>query len=124
MKIWIVPILALLFFACNNGKEVLVLKQQNDSLRLERDSLKSFYIATKYAKQAKVKRDSLRKIKWTFWKKESARMNMSIRVDQGALNHAKQKRKSKREIEEAKRVLAKDEKREAVVRDSVRKYQN
>lgn len=130
MKIAILSFLTFLFFACNNGKETKALKEQNDSLRAQVDSLKAFYYNTKYSKQIKTKRDSLRKIKRKFWEKESARMNMSLRIDKGALNHAKQHHRDrtpaqrKREIEEADRVLISEEKRAEVVRDSVRKYRD
>jgi len=121
MKIVILYALALLFFACNSGKEDAAKQQQhNDSLRV--DSTKPI--------NSKVLQDSIKKTKLAYWKKQATLITVSLDADRADLNNAQQHHfgrmpgKKKREIEEATTLLAKDKKRFWQIRDSLKKYQN
>ena|SRR5579863_321020 len=130
MRISILTSFLLLFLACNSGKEIKALKQQNDSLRVQVDSLKSFYISVKYAKQIKAKHDSIRKIKLAFWKKQTTLMTVNLSADKANLNHAhlhsrqRTPAQQKRAIKLAARQLEMDRIRAAQIRDSLNKYRN
>ena len=130
MRIFIIPTFLLLFLACNSGKEIKALKQQNDSLRVQVDSLKTFYISIKFAKQIKAKHDSIRKIRLAFWKKQSTLMTVNLSADKASLNHAhlhsrlRTPGQQKRAIKLAARQLEMDRIRAAQINDSLRKYRN
>jgi hypothetical protein len=130
MKTLLLCAVSLLFFACNSGKKDAVIQQLRDSIRLQQkqiDSLKSFMPDTP---RKKAIRDSLRKIKLTYWKKQSTLMSTSLSADKAMLNKARQNRRGKsperkkKEIKEATTQLAQDKKRAGQIHDSLRKYQN
>jgi outer membrane biogenesis lipoprotein LolB len=126
MKTFILCALSLLLFACNGAKK----EAQKDSLEIQAqqqqiDSLKN----TVSSITGKVKRDSLRRSKIAFWKKQVTLMTVSLSADKATLNKASQKHRNrpeqrrKRDIKEANIQIAQDKKRCRQINDSLRKYQ-
>jgi len=98
-----------LFFACNSGKKDAEVQQLRDSLRMQQKQIDSLQSITLDTHRKKAIRDSLRKIKLTYWKKQSTLMSTSLSADKATLNHAKQQ-------------LEQDKKRSRQINDSLRKY--
>jgi len=126
MKITILCIFSLLLFACNGAKQ----EAQKDSLQIQAqqkqiDSLK----ATVHSIASKAERDSIRRSKIAFWKKQTTLMTVNLYADKATLGKAQQTRRGrssaqrKKAIAEANAQLAQDRKRSRQINDSLRKYE-
>jgi len=117
-----------LFFACNSGKKDAEVQQLRDSLRMQQKQIDSLQSITLDTHRKKAIRDSLRKIKLTYWKKQSTLMSTNLSADKATLNHAKQQHKRispqrrKKDIKVATLQLEQDKKRSRQINDSLRKY--
>lgn len=95
MRILLLLIIPVLFFACNNAKEEAAIRQLQDSLRIQQKQIDSLKYATMDEHKKKAIHDSLRKIKLTYWKKQATLMSTSLSADKATLNRAKQTHKNR-----------------------------
>lgn len=127
MKLSILYVLPILLLGCNGAKK----EAQKDSLEIQAqqkqiDSLK----ASVNSITSKEKKDSVRKSKLAFWRKQKTLMTVNIYADEATIGKAKQRHRGrspiqrKRAIEQANTQLVLDRKRLKQVSDSLRKYQD
>jgi hypothetical protein len=126
MKLFIVCIFSLFLFACNGGKD----RQELEAQQRQIDSLKATVKNISLTVQTKSVRDSIRRVKIAYWKKQTTLMTVSLYADKAILGKAKQihlgrtPAQRKRAIEEANKQLTMDLNRSRQIRDSLRKYQD
>ncbi len=86
MKLFIVCIFSLFLFACNGGKD----RQELEAQQRQIDSLKATVKNISLTVQTKSVRDSIRRVKIAYWKKQTTLMTVSLYADKAILGKAKQ----------------------------------
>jgi hypothetical protein len=126
MKIFMLCTLSLLLFACNGDKKN---RQELEAQQRQIDSLKATVKNISLTVQTKSVRDSIRRSKIAYWKKQTTLMTVNLYADKAILGKAKRihlgrtPAQRKKAIEESNKQLIVDLHRTRQVMDSLRKYQ-